>query len=55
MTNVDFMKKEWSLIPVSGKMIKKIRSAFNDKTQLMRIEVDIETEIIYSATVTLDK
>lgn len=55
VTNTDFMKKEWSRIPVNGKMIKQIRSTLNDGLKLMRIEVDIEPEATYSASVTVDK
>jgi hypothetical protein len=55
VTDTDFMKKEWSLIPVKGKWIRQIRSSLDEKTKMMRIEIDLAPAKRYSLNLALDR
>lgn len=47
VTNTDYMKKEWSLIKVQGKLIKQIRSSLLKEGKILRIVLDMEPKKSY--------
>ncbi|MDQ5987590.1 MAG: hypothetical protein CSYNP_03335 [Syntrophus sp. SKADARSKE-3] len=48
IVNVSAFKKEWTMIKVDGKLIKRIRGSMNNKTRACRIVLDMDPGADYS-------